>query len=61
MFVIHDPNPMMRFQVFQVLQAIHLVWPPFLFTGLYRGRRVAQEVLARQFLNGLTHNLPYLD
>lgn len=60
-YVVHDPDSMTRFQVFQVLQAIHLIWPPFLFCGLYRGQRSGQEAAARQLMDGLTHNLPYLD
>ena len=60
-YVVHSPNPNLRAQVFQVLQAIHFVWPPFLFAGIYRGQRSAQEILARRLLDGLTHNLPYVD
>ena len=60
-YVVRSPDPNIRFQVFQVLQAIHFVWPPFLFAGISRGQRSAHEILARQMLDGLTHNLPYLD
>lgn len=60
-YVVRSPDPNVRVQVFQVVQAIHFVWPPFLFAGIYRGQRSTHEFLARRLLDGLTHNLPYLD
>ncbi len=53
--VVSSPNPAVRWQVFQMVQAFHFVWPPFLFGGLYRlGRRG----MASQ-LEAFVHNLPY--
>jgi hypothetical protein len=54
-WVIPSPNPAIRIQSFQMLQAIHFLWPPFLFGGVYRVRRRA--VQAR--FEVLVHNLPY--
>jgi hypothetical protein len=50
-----DPNPAIRGQVFQMVQAIHVLWPPFVFVGLAR-------MLRRQFgadLDRVAHNLPH--
>jgi hypothetical protein len=33
-FALPSENPGVRGQVFQMVQAIHLLWPPFLFAGL---------------------------
>lgn len=35
-FVVQSPNPAVRWQVFQSLQVAHVLWPPFLFLGMYR-------------------------
>src|SRR5262249_33300367 len=43
-------------QTFQMAQAVHFLWPPFLFGALYRqGRRAAAQFEA------LAHNLPYYE
>ena len=56
-YVVHDPNPEVRWQTFQMLQAGQFLWPPFLFAGLYRvGRRTVHSGL-----DLLVHNLPYQD
>jgi hypothetical protein len=54
-FVVDNPNPEIRWQVFQMVQVSHFVWPPFLFGGLYRmsGRMI------RNSFEVLVHNLPY--
>ncbi len=55
--VIPDPKPAVRGQVFQMIQVVHFLWPPFLFGGLYRFRH-------RQVRDGLktfVHNLSYID
>lgn len=36
-FVVQNENVAIRWQVFQSLQVCHVLWPPFLFIGLYRG------------------------
>ncbi|HEV3143553.1 MAG TPA: hypothetical protein VGZ47_06665 [Gemmataceae bacterium] len=41
-FCVPSPNPDVRGQSFQMIQIIHLLWPPFLFGGLYRARRRMQ-------------------
>lgn len=39
-FVANNPNPTIRWQVFQTLQISHVLWPPFLFIHQYKsGRR----------------------
>lgn len=35
-YVASSPNPATRWQTLQMLQAVHLLWPPFLFGTLYR-------------------------
>jgi hypothetical protein len=45
-----------RPQVFQMLQTIHFLWPPFLFAGLYRYQYSA---VAGEF-EAFIHNIPYL-
>lgn len=37
LFVVQSQNQAIRWQVFQSLQVIHVLWPPFLLIGLYRG------------------------
>jgi hypothetical protein len=54
-FVVPNPNPAIRGQTFQMLQAVHFLWPPFLFAGLYRSVRRAVRVGFEVFV----HNLPY--
>ena len=44
-----------RGQVFQMFQAVHFLWPPFLCGGLYRFGRSS----VRAQLDTLIHNLPY--
>ncbi|MGE3174884.1 MAG: hypothetical protein AB7O97_19810 [Planctomycetota bacterium] len=48
-------NPAVRGQVLQMAQAIHVLWPPFLFAGLTR--KVARDVDAE--IERLVHNLPH--
>lgn len=38
--VVPDPNEAVRAQVVQMVQAVHVLWPPFLFAGLPRVFRV---------------------
>jgi hypothetical protein len=35
-YVADSPDEHLRWQVFQMLQAVHLLWPPFLLAGLAR-------------------------
>lgn len=55
-FVATSPEPAKRWQSLQMLQVIHLLWPPFLFGGLYRkgSRGIAAE------FESFANNLPYL-
>lgn len=54
-FVVPSPQAAIRAQVFQMIQAVHLIWPPFLFAQLAR-----QPVkLIRTQLDALINNLPY--
>jgi hypothetical protein len=54
-FVVDDPNPGIRAQSIQMVQAIHFLWPPFLFAGLSRvGRKRAMGGI-ELFIS----NLPY--
>jgi hypothetical protein len=55
-YVATSPGPVARWQSLQMLQVIHVLWPPFLFGGLYR--RGVRGVKAE--LEALANNLPYL-
>lgn len=55
-FVAHSDNPVVRAQVFQMLQAVHFLWPPFLFAFVYRRWGVA----VRRTVETLLSNLPYV-
>jgi hypothetical protein len=55
-FVATSPEPAVRWQSLQMLQVVHVLWPPFLFGGLYR--RVVRGVKAE--FEALANNLPYL-
>jgi hypothetical protein len=54
-FVVPHPNPAVRAQAVQMVQAVHFLWPPFLFAGLYRSTARAVRVS----LEVLVHNLPF--
>jgi hypothetical protein len=54
-YVVPDPHPAVRAQAIQMFQAVHFLWPPFLFGGLYRGLRRNARVGFEIFV----HNLPY--
>jgi hypothetical protein len=54
--VIGSPNPALRAQSVQMLQCVHLIWPPWLCGILYRR---GQDSL-RNALEVLVGNLPYL-
>lgn len=54
-YVVPNPNPAVRGQTFQMLQVVHLLWPPFLFGAVYRRGRNA----LRDAFEVLLHNLPY--
>jgi hypothetical protein len=56
-YVASSPDPAIRWQTVQMAQAVHFLWPPFLFGGLYR---VGAHRVAAQF-DALAHNLPYAD
>jgi hypothetical protein len=53
--VVSSPDPGTRWQTFQMLQAVHFLWPPFLFAAVYR--RGVRSV--RATFDALIHNLPY--
>jgi hypothetical protein len=54
-WVASSANPAIRWQSLQMLQVVHVLWPPFLFGVLYR--RCYSQVAAQ--FEALTHNLPY--
>lgn len=56
-FVVSSPQEAIRWQTLQMLQIIHLLWPPFLFIILYRRGR--EEIKAR--LEAFLTNLPYYE
>lgn len=54
-YVATSPHPAIRWQSVQMVQVVHLLWPPFLFGGLYR--RGIRGVKAE--FEALVNNLPY--
>ncbi|HEX6813483.1 MAG TPA: hypothetical protein VF384_17825 [Planctomycetota bacterium] len=46
LYAVPSPNYFERVQVLQMVQAVHVLWPPFLFAGLARlqRRQLAQEM-----------------
>jgi len=56
-YVVSSPEPAVRWQTVQIMQAVHFLWPPFLFGALYRRGR--KEVAAH--FEALAHNLPYYE
>jgi hypothetical protein len=60
-YLVNAPNPAARAQVWQMVQVIHFLWPPFLFAGLYRLRNRITRHWSEHLLDGLVHNLPYLE
>jgi hypothetical protein len=54
-WVVPNPNPAIRGQSFQMLQVVHVLWPPFLLGTLHRMRRRT----VRTRFEVLVHNLPY--
>jgi hypothetical protein len=55
-YVVGSPNPSLRAQSVQMVQCVHLIWPPWLCGILYRR---GQDSL-RNALEVLLSNLPYL-
>jgi hypothetical protein len=53
--VLSNPNPGVRAQAIQMVQAVHFLWPPFLFGWLYRASRRSLRVGLEVFVN----NLPF--
>lgn len=54
-FAVPSPDPNVRAQSVQVVQMVHLLWPPFLFAAL--ARQPGRMLRAR--MDALVHNLPY--
>jgi hypothetical protein len=52
-----SPDPAVRWQTLQMIQVVHLLWPPFLMGGLYR---YLARAVAAQF-DAMAHNLPYTE
>jgi hypothetical protein len=51
-YVLPNEHPAVRGQVFQMVQAVHLLWPPFLLAGLVRKlRRTTAEDVERTVHN----------
>lgn len=51
-YVLASPDAGVRAQVIQMVQAVHVLWPPFLFVGLARTLR---RTLAKEVLRTLQH------
>ncbi len=54
-YVLPSPNPGVRGQAVQMVQVVHLLWPPFLFAAL--ARQPARLIQSR--VSAMVHNLPY--
>ncbi len=55
-FIASSPDPAIRWQSLQMLQVLHLLWPPFLFGTLFR--KAVRGIRAQ--LEATATNLPYL-
>lgn len=56
-FVVGNEDPSVRGQTLQMLQAGHLLWPPFLFAALYRRKYASVRASFETWMT----NLPYHD
>jgi hypothetical protein len=56
-YIASSPDPAVRWQTLQMLQAVHFLWPPFLFGALYRS---GARAVAAQF-EALANNLPFCE
>ena len=54
-YVVPSPDPNIRTQAVQMVQVVHLLWPPFLFANL--SRQPARMLRTR--VESLVNNLPY--
>ena len=54
-FVVPSENPGVRWQTIQMVQAIHFLWPPFLFGGLYRKQGRWIRTAFETFIQNLPH------
>jgi hypothetical protein len=55
LFVVRAAHPAVRWQTIQMIQVVHLLWPPFLFLALYR--RLKSGAMAQ--MDAFVHNLPH--
>jgi hypothetical protein len=55
-FVAHSDDSVVRAQVLQMMQAVHFLWPPFLFAFVYR----RWGLFLRRTVETLLANLPYV-
>ena len=51
--VVNNPNPTVRWQVFQTLQMVHFLWPPFLLVYIYRNGKVHANTYVSNMLRAL--------
>jgi hypothetical protein len=54
-YVVNNPDPEVRYQVIQMVQVVHFLWPPFLLAYLYRRSRRQ----AAAWFDTMVHNLTY--
>ncbi len=52
------PNDAARLQVMQMMQVVHVLWPPFLFLGLWRAASGVAHKQARRFVTTLDLIVP---
>lgn len=55
-FAVNSPRPAIRGQVFQMIQVIHFLWPPWLLAGLHRAMRRNARMAVEAFVS----NLPFV-
>lgn len=56
LWIAPNPRPAVHWQSVQMVQVVHLLWPPFLFGALYR----RTQTHVRNTLDSLINNLPYV-
>ena len=54
-YAVPSANPAVRAQAVQVVQVVHLLWPPFLFAALARGRRRSLRAAFESVIANLPH------
>ncbi len=58
--VVNHPSPAVRWQTVQMVQVVHLLWPPFLAVAFAKAHKISGQTIAG-LLDGMITNLPYVE